>query len=159
VDGLLDQLLEKHQGWDNFHHEAPVADSISSYINGQQDILPNFAQKFIKVILMCRIGRGLSYCNGVSPRGKTYYERLIALLGDQLAPMALATLTHYEIQAKLEREICRQQAALALGVLKSGVVNQRLVECIDFLIANLPANGKVVFDARFKTLSAGYITW
>ncbi len=23
VDTLLDQLLEKHNGWDNFHHEAP----------------------------------------------------------------------------------------------------------------------------------------
>lgn len=159
VDGLLDQLLEKHQGWDNFQHEAPVADSISSYINGQQDIFPNFAQKFIKVILMCRIGRGLSYRNGVSPRGKIYYDRLIALLGDQLAPMALATFTHYEIQAKLENEIARQEACLALGILKSGVVNQRLGECIDFLIANLPTSGKVVFDTRFKTLSAGYLTW
>lgn len=159
VDGLLDLLLEKHQGWDNFHHEAPVADSISSYVNGQQDILPNFATKFVKVILMCRIGRGLSYCNGVSPRGKTYYDRLIALLGDQLAPTALATLTQYELQAKLEREIARQQACLALTVLKSGVVNQRLLECIDFLLVNLPVNGKSVLDARFKALSAGYIAW
>jgi hypothetical protein len=159
VDGLLDQLLEKHQGWDNFHHEAPVADSISSYINGQQDILPNFAPKFVKVVLMCRIGRGLSYCDGVSPRGRTYYDRLIGLLGDQLAPLALAALTQYEVQAKLEREIARQQACLALTQLKAGVVNQRLVECIDFLIANLPANGKVVFDSRFKALSAGYIAW
>lgn len=159
VDGLLDQLLEKHQGWDNFHHEAPIADSISSYINGQQDILPNFAPKFIKTLLMCRIGRGTSYCNGVSPRGTTYYDRMIALLGDQFAALALATLTQYELQSKLEREIARQQACIALAVLKAGVVNQRLVECIDFLIANLPANGKVVFDSRFKTLSSGYITW
>lgn len=32
VDTLLDQLLEKHSGWDNFHHEAPIADTIASYI-------------------------------------------------------------------------------------------------------------------------------
>lgn len=32
IETLLDQLLEKHNGWDNFHHEAPVADSIASYI-------------------------------------------------------------------------------------------------------------------------------
>ncbi len=159
VDGLLDQLLEKHNGWDNFHHEAPVADSVSSYINNQQDILANFAPKLIKVVFMCRIGRGLSYCNGVSPRGKSYYDRIIALLGDQFAPTALAALTQYEIQAKLEREISRQQACQALTMLRSGVVNQRLVECIDFLIANIPSSGKVVFDSRFKALSAGYIAW
>ena len=159
VDGLLDQLLEKHNGWDNFHHEAPVADNVSSYISNQQDILPNFAPKLVKVLLMCRIGRGLSYCNGVSPRGKSYYDRLIGLLGDQFAPIALAALTQYEIQSKLESEIARQQACQALTTLKAGVVNQRLVECIDFLIVNLPGTGKVVFDSRFKALSAGYITW
>lgn len=159
VDGLIDQLLEKHNGWDNFHHEAPVADSISSYINGQQDILQNFAPKLIKVTLMCRIGRGMSYCNGVSPRGRSYYDRIIGLLGDQFAPTALAALTQYEIQAQLERDICREQACLALSVLKSGVINQRLQECIDFLISNLPTTGRIVFDNRFKTLSAGYIAW
>lgn len=159
VDGLTDQLLEKHNGWDNFHHEAPIADIISSYINGQQDMLPNFAPKLIKVVLMCRIGRGISYCNGVSPRGRSYYDRIIGLLGDQYTPIALAALAQYEIQAQLERDICRQQACLALDVLKASVVNQRLQECIDFLIANLPATGKAVFDSRFKTLSSGYITW
>lgn len=159
VDSLIDQLLEKHNGWDNFHHEAPVADGISSYINGQQDILQNFAPKLIKVVLMCRIGRGMSYCNGVSPRGRSYYDRILGLLGDQFTPIALAALTQYEIQAKLERDICRQQACLALSVLKAGVVNQRLQECIDFVIANLPATGKAVFDSRFKTLSSGYIGW
>jgi hypothetical protein len=159
VDGLIDQLLEKHNGWDNFHHEAPVVDSISSYINTQPDILLNFAPKLIKVILMCRIGRGISYCNGVSPRGQSYYDRILGLLGDQYAPAALVALTSYEIQSKLEREICRQQACLALNVMKAGVVNQRLLECIDFLVANLPNTGKAVFDSRFKTLSSGYITW
>jgi len=159
VDGLIDQLLEKHNGWDNFHHEALVADSISSYINNQQDILQNFAPKLVKVTLMCRIGRGLSYCDGVSPRGRAYYDRILGLLGDQYAPTALAALASYEIQAKLERDICRQQACIALNVLKAGVVNQRLQECIDFLLVNLPNTGKAVLDSHFKKLSSGYITW
>jgi len=159
VDGLLDQLLEKHNGYDNFHHEAPVIDAISSYINGQQDILDNFAPKLIKTVLMCRIGRGISYCNGVSPRGAPYYDRIIGLLGDRFAPTALAALTHYELQSQLERQICRTQACAALAVLKAGVVNQRLLECIDFLLSNLPATGKAVLDSRFKRLSSDYITW
>lgn len=159
VDGLIDQLLEKHNGWDNFAHEAPVADNISSYLNGQQDILLNFASKLIKVVLICRLGRGLSYCNGVSPRGRLYYDRIIGLLGDQFAPTALAVLTQYELQAQLEKDICRQQAVTVLVTLKASVVNQRLIECIDFLIQHLPANGKAIFDSRFKTLSSGYISW
>ena len=159
VDGLIDQLLEKHNGWDNFQHEAPVADAISSYLDGQKDILPNFAPKLIKVVLMCRLGRGLSYNNGVSPRGRVYYDRIIGLLGDQFAPAALGALAHYELQAQLGLEICRQQACIALGTLKAGVVNQRLIECIDFLLTHLPGNGKAVLDSRFKALSREYILW
>ncbi len=159
VDALLDQLLEKHNGWDNFHHEAPVADSLASYIQDQKDILPNFAAKMVKVILMCRIGRGVTYCNGVSPRGEAYYDRLLQLLGDKYAPHAMASLTHYEIQRKLGSDVARQQARVALELVKQSVVNTRLIECLDFLIAGIEKNGKCVLDSRFKKLSAGYINW
>ncbi|WP_439517899.1 hypothetical protein [Hydrogenophaga sp.] len=159
VDGLIDELLAKHNGWDNFHHEGPAADAVMSFINHQQDFLPNFAFKLIKVFLLCRIGRGIPYNSGVSPRGRVYYDRLLTLLGDQYAPMALVALSHYEIQTQLDKEICRQQAVAALQVLKTTVVNARLVEAIDFLLAHLFANGKAVFDTRFKALTAGYINW
>ena len=159
VDTLLDQLLEKHSGWDNFHHEAPLADSIASYIQDQSDILPNNAEKLAKVILMCRIGRGVSYCNGVSPRGKAYYENILSKFGDKYAPRAMAALTHYEIQRKLENASCRRNAKEALEIIHQSVVNTRLIECLDFLIQNIGTTGKIVFDSRFKKLSNGYITW
>lgn len=159
VDQLLDDLLEKHNGWDNFHHEGPVADNLSSYVRSSQDILSNFAPKMAKVVLMCRIGRGVSYNNGVSPRGRMYYDRLIGLFGDTIAPHALAALTQPELQYRLDKEVARQQAVQAMQTLKTGVVAARLQECIDFLIANLPASGKCVFDTKFKTLSANYMKW
>lgn len=133
VDGILDELLEKHNGWDNFHNEAPAADSLASYIQEQKDILPNNVDKLIKVILMCRIGRGVDYNRGVSPRGKPYYDRILALLGDKYAPNAMAALTHYEIQRKLEASsICREQAKAALETIKQSVVNDRMQECLIF---------------------------
>jgi hypothetical protein len=159
VDTLLDQLLEKHSGWDNFHHEAPVADLIASYVQEQNDILPNNAEKLVKVILMCRIGRDVSYCNGVSPRGKTYYEHILSILGDKYAPHAMAALTHYEIQRKLGVSSCRTKAKLALEIIKQSVVNSRLIECLDFLMNNIESTGKCVFDSRFKKISANYINW
>jgi len=159
VDTLLDQLLEKHNGWDNFHHEAPVADSLASYIQEQNDILPNNAEKLVKVVLMCRIGRGVSYCGGVSPRGKGYYDHLLAILGDKYAPHAMAILTHYEIQRKLDTPVCRSQAKQALEIVKQSVVNARIVECLDYLINKIESTGKCVLDSEFKKLSAQYINW
>jgi len=159
VDTLLDQLLEKHNGWDNFHHEAPVADSLASYIQEQNDILPNNAEKLVKVIMMCRIGRGVTYCNGVSPRGKDYYDYILSKLGDKYTPHAMAILTHYEIQRKLEAPVCRAQAKQALETIKQSVVNARLIECLDYLISKIEDNGKCVLDSDFKKLSAQYINW
>ncbi len=159
IDTLLDQLLEKHSGWDNFHHEAPVADSVSSFIQEQNDILPNNAEKLIKVILMCRIGRGVSYCNGVSPRGEVYYEQILSKLGDKYAPHAIAALTHYEIQRKMGVGVCRTQAKLALETIKQSIVNARLIECFDYLVERIEGTGKCVLDSEFKKLSSQYISW
>ena len=159
VDTLLDQLLEKHNGWDNFHHEAPVADSIASYIQEQNDILPNNAEKLVKVVMMCRIGRGVNYCNGVSPRGKGYYDHILSILGDKYAPHAMAILTHYEIQRKLGAAVCRAQAKQALQTIKQSVINARINECLDYLIGKIETTGKCVLDAEFKKLSAEYINW
>ncbi len=159
IDALLDQLLEKHNGWDNFHYEAPVADTLSSYIQEQRDILPNNAEKLVKVVLMCRIGRGVSYCQGVSPRGKSYYDDLLSKLGDQYAPHAMDVLTNYEIQRKLESSVCRTQAKVALEKIKQSVVNARIIECLDYLIEKIEGTGKCIFDSRFKELSSQYIQW
>jgi hypothetical protein len=159
VDTLLDQLLEKHNGWDNFHHEAPIADSVASYIQDQNDILPNNAEKLAKVILMCRIGKSVSYCDGISPRGKIYYDHILSICGDKFAPHVMAALTHFEIQRKLEDASCRIKAKQALEIVKQSVVNVRLIECLDFLINNIEKAGKCVFDSRFKKLSNGYINW
>ena len=159
VDSMLDDLLEKHSGWDNFHHEAPVASSVSSYIQEHSHILPNYADKLIRVTLICRIGRGVSFNNGVSPRGKAYYDYTLAMLGDRYAPHAMIALTHHEIQFQLAKSICRDQAVLALTTIKQGLVNQRLIECIDYLLERIGSTGKCVFDSDFKNLSAAYITW
>lgn len=159
VDDLLDQLLAKHNDWDNFHHEAPIVDSIASYISSQSDILPSYAEKLVKVVLICRIGRGVNYCNGVSPKGKKYYDTLLSLLGDKYTHLAISILTHYEVQRKLENSECRKQAKLALELIKQNVVNSRLGECLDYLISRIEKNGRCVLNSEFKELSAQYVKW
>jgi len=159
VDMLVDQLLEKHNGWDNFHNETITVDSLSSYIQEHNDILENNVEKMVKVIMMCRIGRGMSYSNGVSTGGKEYYDNILSMLGDKHAVHAMLALTHYEIQRKLEKPICRIQAKQALEMVKQSVVNERLIECLDYLINKIETVGKCVLETEFKKLSAEYITW
>lgn len=108
---------------------------------------------------MCRIGRSVSYCNGISPRGKVYYDHILSIFGDKFAPYVMSALTHFEVQRKIETPSCRVKAKEALGIVKQSVVNTRIIECLDFLIDNILKTGKCVFDSRFKKLSNGYMKW
>jgi len=131
VDALITELLDKHNGWDNFHHEAPVAANLCSYIHDQISILDNLAERLFKTVLLCRIGRGVSYHNGVSPRGKPYYDNILKISGDKFAPHLITAFTHYEILRRLEKyPTCRTQAKQALEVARTNVINQRLIKLV-----------------------------
>lgn len=159
IDDLLEQLKDKHHGWDNFHHEAPVASALATYIRTQQDILPNNADKLIKTILSCRIGRGVAYCGGVSPRGKEYYDSILLLLGDKFAVAAMIDLTGYELSTAIHNQYCAKACKEALDTIKKGVSNPRLIECLDYLSQGVESKGPGIFDDKFKQLSTGYISF
>jgi len=159
IDELITELLDKHNGWDNFHHEPPVAAQLYSYVPDQNSIFDNLAMRLFKVIMMCRIGRGVSYCEGVSPGGRKYYDSILALAGDKFAPFVMASLSNFEIKNKLHNALCRKHAKTSLEIVKTNVINARLIECLDYLIANIEAGMGCVDNADFKKLSAGYIRW
>jgi len=159
VDELITELRDKHNGWDNFHHEAPVAAQVYSYNPAQADVLENLASRLYKTILMCSIGNGVNYCNGVSPGSKQYYDAIISFAGDKYAPHVMASLAEFEIRNRLHSEVCRGNAKAALEILKQNLINQRLIECVDYLISNIESDPNCVNDTHFKRLSSGYINW
>lgn len=159
IDDLIDSLWAKHNGWDNFANEAPVAATLQSYLPTQADILPNIAFKLFKTVVGCRTGRGIPYNSGVSPRGRTYYDAILGLAGDQYAGHVMASLGHFELQQKLGKPTARTQAKHALEVVRSNIINARLQECLDYLIQNIEANAGAPLTAEFRTLSQQYINW
>ncbi|GAA0607907.1 hypothetical protein [Paenochrobactrum glaciei] len=159
VDELITELLDKHNGWDNFHHEPPIAAQLYSYVPDQNSIFDNLAQRLFKVVLICRIGRGVSYCEGVSPGGRKYYDSILELAGDKFAPHAMASLSHYEIKNQLHTALCRKHAKVALEIVKKNVINERLIECLEYLIANIETSMSCVDSGDFKKLSTGYFSW
>lgn len=159
VDTLITELQDKHSGWDNFHHEAPVAANLWSYVPDQNSIFDNLAERLFKTVLLCRIGRGVSFNDGVSPGGRRYYDAILKLCGDKFAPHVMAAFTHYEISGQLGRSICRTQAKQALEAARINVINQRLIECLTYLIDHIEANPGCTTSTDFKRLSADYIRW
>lgn len=159
IDSLLNQLLEKHNEWDNFHNEAPIAFSLISYIQKHSDIIKNNAEKLAFTILNCRIGNGVDYCNGVSQRAKPCYDHILSQLSDEYAPYAIVALTNYNIKSKLEKTNCKKEAKEALKIIKSNITQPRLIECFDYLIERIETNSSCFLDKEFKIKSANYINW
>lgn len=159
VDELITELRDKHNGWDNFHHEAPVAAQIYSYNPDQGSVLENLAHRLFKTILMCRIGNGVNYNSGVSPGGRRYYDAILAYVGDKYSPHLMASLSDFEIKNRLHNLTCRKNAKDALLQAKSNVINMRLIECLDYLINHIETNQNCVSDSTFKKLSQDYIKW
>ena len=71
----------------------------------------------------------------------------------------MACFAHFEIQGKLDRSICRSQAKLALQAARTYVINQRLIECLNYLIDRVETIPDCVNNTEFKRLATGYITW
>ena len=80
INESTDNLLNARYGWDNFHNEPQHIRKLLSYIKQEKDIPKDCIQKIVKVVLICRIGKGISYNSGVSPMGNHYMINFLAFL-------------------------------------------------------------------------------
>lgn len=137
INELLNRLLDTHHGWDNFHHEVPIARQIKKYIVEEADILPNIEDKLIKTILICRVGNGNWYCNGVSPNAKPIYDRIIVLFNSRQVNKLLKFLSEPEIKNMLSINECILQTKDLLSSINLDLQEGRTKEAIEFIIGNI----------------------
>jgi hypothetical protein len=145
INELLDRLLETHYAWDNFHHEVPIAKQIKKYIIEETDILPSFEDKLIKTILICRIGNGKNYCNGVSPNAKPIYDEIIRLYNSNQVNKLLNFLQEPEVRNNLTSHNCVNQTKETLLLINLDLQYGRTREAIDFILNNIEASKTKVF--------------
>lgn len=159
VDDLVTQLRDTHNGWDNFHHEPPVASQLYTYNVDQAAIVEGLASRIFKTVLLCRIGNGVSYNGGVSPGAKGYYDTILSVAGDKYTPHVLASFGDFEIYNRLANGNCLKHAIASLETVKNSVINARLIECLEFLVQKLPGDPRAAISEQFKKLSSDYIKW
>jgi hypothetical protein len=156
---LATRLRDAHYGWDNFYYEGPVIERIMTYIEKSSDVSKEVSSDLIKTVLLCRIGKGISYNNGVSDRAKPYYDSFFSILGEQHIPELIIQLTTSEVQVKLSYRIGRQQCIELLTNVRKNIVNARYIESLDYLINNFSKGEKIVFDTQFKKITSVFIKW
>ncbi|MFA1819487.1 hypothetical protein ACDX78_04645 [Virgibacillus oceani] len=88
-----EELLAKHNGWDNFYYERPVIKKICHILIRRVIFLLIDRQKnLIEAILICRIGNGVSYNSGVSPGARPYYDKFLEMLNNNQLELLLKEL-------------------------------------------------------------------
>jgi len=145
INELLNRLLDTHHAWDNYHHEVPIARNIKKYIVEETDILSSFEDKLIKTILICRVGNGKWYCNGVSPGAKPIYNEIIRLFNSRQVNKLLKFLSEPEIKNMLSIDSCILQTKDLLGLINLDLQDGRTKEAIEFILGKIDNSKSKLF--------------
>jgi hypothetical protein len=132
---------------------------ILTYFNTPKDLPSEVSSNLIHTILKCRIGRGLNYENGVSPKGKPLYNKFFMLMREEFIPEFIVQLTTYDIKAKIRNNISKNQLIELLKMIKSNIVNERYIEALEYLIRKLPSDSEAMLSKDFKKISSAFLTW
>ena len=148
VNDLLNRLIDAHYGWDNFHNEVPIIRQIKKYILEESDILPNIEDKLIKTILICRIGNGNWYCNGVSPDAKPIYNSIIVLFNSKQINKLLKFIAEPEIKNMLSISKCIIQTKELLRLINLDLQDDRTKEVIELIIKNIDTYKSHIYSSK-----------
>ena len=159
LDGLSERIQDVHNGWDNYYNEPPVMRQILRYCHKASDMPKEILAKLVKVVIKCRLGRGLSYCRGVSPAGRALYDQFVALLDDNGLVQVFTALFSPEINSKLQNQICQEHLAALVANMRGTAVSERLKEMCDFLLADIPNAFRAGKNEKFRDLSSPYLQW
>lgn len=159
LDGYVDELLDARYAWDNFYNEPPHIKKVMSFFESENDIPSERINKIIKVILICRIGKGIPYNSGVSPGGKPFYDSFFSLLGDNNIILTLVAMHTNEVRVNLDNRYCQEHMVSVLNLLKTNAISERIQEIIDYLIRHERSLDVIHNNKTYKELTKNHIEW
>ena len=159
LENLSDRLDDAHDGWDNYYNEPPIMQEILSYCRTSVDIPKETMPKLTRVVLRCRLGRGLSYRDGVSPSGVPLYDKFLGMLDDAGISNCIAGLFFPEVNSKLHNQICHKHLASILHTLRKIAIAERLKGAIDLLLADVAVARNASANPKFREMTSPFIQW
>lgn len=137
LETLANRLDDVHDGWDNYYNEPPIMQEILQFCRKSADIPKEILPKLVKVVLRCRIGKGLSYRDGVSPSGLPLFDKFLGMMDDTGIVYCILAIFHPDINSKLVYTTCQKHLAAVLKILKPLAISDRLKEALEYLMADI----------------------
>ena len=101
----IDNLYRAHIGTNNFYNEPPHAKILSQYISDTGNILPNIRTKYVKTLIMCKIGNGY----GSSWDAVPYYDSLIEKFTEEEIKEFVKLISDPEISSRVSISNCAEK--------------------------------------------------
>lgn len=153
---LIDKLSDAHNGFDNFYTEPPIMREILRYFQKSSDIPSEILSNLINIILCCRIGRGVSYYDGVSPAGKFMYDKLLSLLDEEGILVYVSKIFSPDVNYKLNKERCKKQLQEVLELLQNNAISGRVKEILEYVKENIDRVQTINKAREFRSLWSPY---
>ena len=159
ISGLCDDLHTVHNEWDNYYHEPPIAKKIMKYISQPSDIPNDREEKIIKTFLECRIGREVTYCQGVSPGAVGYYDSLFKMLTEEQIKIALTEIKYQMESISIGKSMRAKNIRKIIDIFIREDISDRLKEILNYIVEfdNREIIHNVYKDKYFKDLSRGIL--
>lgn len=159
ISNLCDELYSVHNAYDNYYHEPPIARGIMKLISSASDIPKDREVKLINTFLECRIGREVSYCNGVSQGAVAYYDDLFKMLNEEQIITTLVELKHHMTSIYSGDSIRAKNTRKIIDLLNRKDLSDRICEILNYIVEfdNRCMIQNVYKDKEFKDMSAGIL--
>ena len=159
IDELVSGLLNARYNWDNYYNEPPFIQKIITYFKNENDIPAQILNKLINATLICRIGKGISFENGVSPQGKKYYDIIFGLFGDDNIILTIIEMHSRSIRIDLDNKYCMENMVEILQILKNNARSAKVIEIVDYLITNKDKLSRIHNIKEYQALAKSHILW
>ena len=142
-------------GVQNCRGECEASIYSKSYSEGSDPLKSK--ENLVRVVLRCRIGRGVSYCDGVSPRGKPLFDEFLSLLTDDGMKFLIAAVFSPQVKVMLSNQICKNHLQTVLETQMSRVATPRLKDVLKCMLSNIARIENLDDNADFRTLVRPFV--
>ena len=145
----LDNLLAAHFGFDNFYTEPPHAKLLVQYVPESGVIPAAVLQKYVKTLILCRIGNGY----GVSRAAKDYYDSLIDRFQDQQIFVFVKMVFDGDVSSRIQFSVCAEGFRRIADELESRTSNINLRTLLVLIVAKTDYElSDIQNDRAFKSV-------
>jgi hypothetical protein len=146
IDTAIENLLQIHEGWNNFHNEPPFAMALLRLIGENGQVPVQIRNKYVLAIVEVY----LTNANGVAVNAESIYRFLIERFDSTQALIAILSFNNTRIATKLQHTLCQAKYRELVEMMKVKVSAPAVKELIDEIEKYRGPLDKLKSESKFK---------